>query len=193
MSLLLGLALAASAQSSDLAIQAIHNFGACIVEQTPNGARELLAMDYSTKGYREKLRAIAKGHDRCLIPGSRLGFDSSLLFAGALAEALLESARKSSELPVDLAYIPTRAPIQSHSDTETMALCAVMHAPEATADLLATEPATSEEKSAIGAVTAVLPECLTKGMTVNMNRPALRSLLALAAWRIVTAPKEAAQ
>jgi hypothetical protein len=38
----------------------------------------------------------------------------------------------------------------------------------------------------------VLGECLKKDAKMTLNKPALRSLLALAAWRIVNTPKTAA-
>jgi hypothetical protein len=169
-------------------VQAVHNFGVCIVQLTPQGAREALALDFRTPEYQRKLRAVARGHDRCVTPWGLLR-SSRILVAGAMAEALVKADVKEDELPRRLAFDAARPPIQARDATEAMALCTVLHGPQATADLLGTEPATPEEKWAADALTPLLKQCLTNDTVVNLNRPALRSLLALAAWRIVTAPK----
>ena len=195
MSVLLALAVAASgppAKSDALALRAIHNFGACVVETTPQGAEQVLGMDFQTKDYQERLRALGKGHGRCILPEWRLQ-SSGILFAGALAEAMVDKEVKPAELPQRLAFDPARAPIPARSETETMALCTAMEAPQATAELLQTEPASKDEHEAMARIAAVLPNCLKKDASLTMNPPALRSLLALAAWRIVEAPKVAAQ
>jgi hypothetical protein len=185
---ILAFAAAAASQPDDLSVQAVHNFGACIVEQTPQGAREALALDFRTPEYQRKLRAVAKGHVRCVAPWGLLRA-SRILVAGALAEALLKTDVKQADLPKRLAFDAARPPIQARDATEAMALCTVLHGPQATADLLRTELATPEEKRASEALTPLLKQCLTSDTVVNLNRPALRSLLALAAWRIASRPK----
>jgi hypothetical protein len=198
MSIAYFLALAATAapsapppQPDALAAQAMHNFGACVVDQTPEGARELLGMDYRSKPYEKKLKAMAQGHGRCA-PNARLRFNG-VLFAGALAEQLLKTDVKAADLPKRLAFDAARETIAARSSTETMALCTVLKAPDASIALFNTEPATHEEGEALHALVPVMTECLTKDMKVEANRPALRSILALAAWRIATTPVRAAQ
>jgi len=190
------LALAAAAAASDtpdrIAIQAVHNYGACVADRSPDGARELLAMDFHSRDYDKKLRRSMKGHAECFPFNGRLA-SSRLLFAGAMAEALLKSEVRSATLPQQLAYDPARAIIAARSPSEAMALCTVLQAPEATARIFATEPATPEEITAMKPLGSVLPECLKKDMKVELNKPALRSLLALAAYRIATTPTKAAQ
>ena len=175
----------------DVAIQALHNFGACIVDRSPKGARELLAMDFRSPEYQKRLHAYATGHDYCIPFNGRLA-SSELLLSGALAEALLKIEARPAELPQDLAFSPAREPIPARSETEAMALCTVLNAPQATAHIFDTEPATSEEVAAMKPIGGVLGECLKKDAKMTLNKPALRSLLALAAWRIVNTPKTAA-
>lgn len=183
----------AAKPTDDLAIQAVHNFGACIVREAPTGAaEELVAMDFHSAEYREKLRAMARGHERCITPGWQLG-SSELLVAGAMAEALLKSEVKPDEMPQRLSYNPARQVIKARSPTETMALCTALNAPQATARLLSTEPTTKEESQAVQTIGPVLGQCLKKDLKVELNKPGLRSLLALAAWRIVMTPTAAAQ
>lgn len=174
-------------------VQAIHNFGACIADTTPEGARRVLALDFRTSQYKKSLRTLVYGHDdsRCLLGGWRYKFAPSLL-AGAMAEALLKSDIKKEELPKRLAYDPARAPIQARNALEKMALCTVMQAPEATMSLFDTEPATGGEQAAMKPVGDALSNCLQKGTQVTLNGPGVRSLLALAAWRVATTPEKAA-
>ena len=175
--------------ADDLAIQAVHNFGECIVREAPSGvAEQVLALDFNSEEYRTRLRAMAQGHERCIVGGWRLG-SSPVLVAGAMAEALLKSEVKPEELPQRIAFDRARATISARSATETMALCTALQAPQATARLLETEPTSKEESAAVGSIAPVLTECLKKGTQLNVNKPALRALLALAAWRIVTTPK----
>jgi len=193
----LPLLLAASAapvapnQTDDLSIQALHNFGTCVVERSPRGAREALALDYGSKEYQDQMRAVLKGTSYCLGANGQM-IASPVLYAGSMAEALLKSEYKSADLSQLLAYDPTRQMIQARSSAETMALCTVLNAPQATSRLLSTEPTTKEETEAMKAIGPVLGECLKKNMKLTLNKPALRSLLALAAWRIATTPKAAA-
>jgi hypothetical protein len=189
--LLLGLAAAPSLSTDDLAVQALYNFGACGVEQTPQGARELLELDYRSPAYAKKMHAISRGHDRCAT-ASRLEYNG-MLFAGALAEALLKTDVKPGELATRIAYDPARPSLLARSATEDMALCTALQAPKETVALLATQPATHEEMEAMTPLGPVLGGCLRKGATVELNKPAIRALLALAAYRIATMPKAPAQ
>jgi hypothetical protein len=188
MSIVLALAALLAAEPDTVAIQAVHNFGACVAGQTPRGAREVLALDFRSDEYQKKFRAMIKGHDRCIPFDARLG-TARLLFAGAMAEALIEFDVKAGELPQSLAFDPAREAIQARSPLEAMALCTVMKAPQATAKLFETEPATDEERQAMQPLGGVLGNCLKKDTKAELNKPALRSLLALAAWRIASAPK----
>jgi glucose-6-phosphate dehydrogenase assembly protein OpcA len=174
----------------NVAIQAVHNFGACGVSRTPQGARELLASDYRAPDFQARMRAYLKGHARCMPFNGEIG-SREVLFAGSLAEALLKADVKRSQLPQRIAFDPQRAVIAARSPAEEMALCTVFEAPQATARLFETQPATSEEDRAVSHIVDVLPRCLKKQTQLTLNTPALRSLLALAAYRIVTTPRKA--
>jgi hypothetical protein len=185
--LLLGLAAAPSLSTDDLAVQALYNFGACVVEQTPQGARELLELDYRSPAYAKKMHAISRGHDRCAT-ASRLEYNG-MLFAGALAEALLKTDVKPGELATRIAYDPARPSILARSATEDMALCTALQAPKETVALLATQPATHEEMEAMTPLGPVLGSCLKKGATVELNKPAIRALHPLPANRSAKRPR----
>ena len=178
--------------SDPLEVQAAHNFGACIVSYTPEGARQVLSMDFRTPEYARKLHELAMGHnDRCLLGGWRYKFTGSLV-AGAMAEALLKASGRQADLPKELAFDPARQPIDARGPLEEMALCAVMKDPQEAVRIFDTEPATAAEAEAMKPMTDVLTRCLKKDAQVELNKPGIRALLALAAWRVVNTPQGAA-
>jgi hypothetical protein len=192
-SLVICVALAAApahaSATDDLAVEALHNFGKCVVQVTPKGAKEVLAMDFRTEDYQERLRRLARGHGRCTRPRTELRFNGVLL-AGAMAEELLESGRSFARLSELIAAKPAQL-IVARTETEMMALCTVRTAPANVAELLKQPIATDEEQAAVKALTPSLTACLAKGQKLEANRPAIRSLLALAAWRIASSSQQA--
>jgi hypothetical protein len=173
----------------ELALQALHNFGACVVSRTPDGARQLLSLDFSSSDYEKSMQRYIRGHDYCIPVNSRMS-SSGLLFAGAVAEASLKFGSKSADLPRRMGFDAEREVIAARGPSEEMALCTVLNAPEETARIFATEPATAEETAALKPLGGVLTQCLKKGAQLTINKPALRALLALAAWRIVNTPRK---
>jgi hypothetical protein len=188
-SLLLSLLLAASpvygTKADELSLEAMHNFGACVGRTTAAGAEEVLALDFRTDEYREKLSRLAKGHDRCTRPRTELKFNG-VLFAGAMAEALLEEPGRRVLTRLSAAE-DLAAPVAARSPLEAMALCGVITRPAAVGRLLESDVASDKEAEAIEALSPTLSACLTGADKAELNAPAMRSIVALAAWRIVTA------
>lgn len=168
-----------------LSLQANQNFARCVVDASPAAATRVLAMDFRTEGYRDALHKLIRGHDRCVTPGGKLR-GGNLLFAGALADALLVNDISGS-LPRALRYDPALPPIVSRGPSETMALCVVRRAPDAVAALVATRAGSAAEVAAGDPLMAQLPACLANGVSLQINRPGLRALVALAAYRIAAA------
>jgi hypothetical protein len=170
-----------SAETTDeIAIRAMHNYGRCVAQRSPRAAASLLAQDFRSEEYRRDMQRFAKGHGYCA--RGKLSFHG-LLFVGALAEALLESNWQASQLPLLLARSPN-PPLQARDEREMMALCTVRTAPAAVAGLFARPVASREETEALQSLAPTLAGCLAKDRTLNANRPGLRSLLAVAAWRL---------
>lgn len=188
--LALSVAPAASAAASRaapdaLAVQAMHNFGACIVDRTRPGAERVLAMDFRTPAYGKAMRALAKGHDACAW-NSRLAF-SPLLLNGAMAERIIANDHATARLPTALAARPEADPAtpQARDLMERVALCTVRRAPESVAALLASAPTEKEEEQAFQALGQPLIGCVPAGKPVKLNRPGLRAILSLAAYRLL--------
>jgi hypothetical protein len=193
MALLLGLAApAGEAQAREraqhrndpLSVQAMRNFAICVVGRSPRGAVHLLAMESRGADYDREVLRVADGSNDC-VPGGRLHF-SPMLFAGGLAEALLLPRLRHEQLAPLVAYDPAQPPIVARDSTEGMALCAVRQSPAETQALLTAEPGTAAERDAAAAVAPALGVCLGQGEAMRLNRPAIRAVLALATYRLVT-------
>lgn len=163
------------------AARTLHDFSECVVIRAPRRAREILALDFTTEEYRERIRAFAQRYVQCVPRGHRLGF-SSLPFAGDMAEVLLRT--DSTDFAVRVRHDASRPPLVARSETETMALCAVRAAPHKTAALLSTRAFSTEERAAVEGIMPEVRSCLSMGVRLNLNRTALRSMLALAAYRL---------
>jgi len=190
--LLVFAAAAGSTGNDAVSVRIMHDYGRCVVARDQRRARELLAMDYRTDAYSKALLRLADRNKGCIPPAGQLRFHP-VLFAGALAEALLERDARGSNLAQLLAVDPAKAAIPIRSDLDAMALCTIARTPANSAQLLATKPMSKDESIAIRALAPVLTDCLRKDLKVTFNRPALRSVMALTAWRIVAKPRGAAE
>jgi len=166
-------------------IRMLHEFSRCIVEARPNQSARVLTFDYRTDSYRRSLRNLATGPRHCIRLGSRFR-TAGVLLAGAMAETLLPRALAGRTLADGLRQGQAGAPIAARDDGEYLGLCAVRTMPEDVSALLAAEPAGEEEKRAAAAIAPQLSPCVRQGAAATLNRPALRALLALAAYRIVS-------
>jgi hypothetical protein len=164
--------------------RALLSFARCVVVNQSARARALVVDDYRSEAYRTTLRQLAIGQNACLPPASRLRF-AGVLFAGNLAETLLRGAVTRGTLANRVAFNAAAAPFQARGEGEVMGLCVVRAAPAETEALLATAHGSEQEAAAARAITPHISPCLAAGSTLRFNRPGLRALLALAAYRLV--------
>jgi hypothetical protein len=160
----------------------LREYSACLAQRRPQAARDSLAEGYAGAETRRALLKVAQWGRRCGQPG-RLKV-SGILFAGAMAEALLRPLARAKVLEARLALDPSRPPLRARDDGEVMSLCVAIDAPGQVAALLATEGTSLEEKAALGALAPALAGCLRSEVRLVANPPALRAMLALAAWRL---------
>lgn len=173
---------AAPSKPEDLRM--LHEYSRCVVEAAPNQAARILRLDYRTDSYRRSLWNLAETPS-CATFDGRLRM-AGVLLAGAFAEALLPRALAGRSLAGGVAHDPARAPMVARDDGEYLGLCAVRSMPDEVAALLATAPASDDEKRAAAAVAPGLSRCVRAGAAAKLNRPGLRALVALAAYRIVS-------
>ena len=160
----------------------LHDFAACVAAGEAARARAVLAMDYRTSDYNRELVQLIQRSRMCLERPRLSG--NSRFFAGRIAEALVLRELRGGELGPRVAHDPARPALQARDETELMAICTVRGAPAETAALFATRPAGHEEAAAVRALTPQIGRCLAAGATGRFNRAAVRSMLALAAWRL---------
>lgn len=174
-------------QSEPHVVRGMHRLATCIAQNREREARALLAMDFRTREYNRAMRRLAQGHPRCqgLLGGANALVSGGVLFAGALAEALLGKDLAGHELGPRTAYEPSRPPIEARNGGEVMAICVVRGDPVATSRLLASRPATAEELQALHAMSSLLSGCVPARSEARFTREALRAVIALAALRLV--------
>jgi hypothetical protein len=168
--------------SEALAIEAMHNFGKCVVDQNSKAARAILAMDYRTAAYRQKITKLGKGSGYCA-PGNRIKANQ-VLFAAGMAEALLVRDKRLSDLGRYVKLDSSLRPIVAHSPSEVVAFCVVRAAPGDVAKIFATTPSSADENKAMQAIGQEIVNCVPQGQSFRLNRAGLRALLALGAYRL---------
>jgi hypothetical protein len=161
------------------------NFSRCVAGRQRTQARALILADYTTEAYRDTLRRMAASQHGCLPNGSgRLRF-GGVLFAGDLAEILLGEAAPRGTLAARAALNPAAAPLQARDQGEVMSICLVRAIPAETEALLGTEQGSAEEHAALRVIGPHIGDCLAAGAQLRINRPGLRAMLALSAYRLV--------
>lgn len=170
------------APSTPEALRAIQQFGACVADASTAKASATLAQDFRTPSYRRAVDQLVEANRLC--PSFR-GYSrlraSRLLFAGAVAERLIE--RDGRPLNAELAKAAARPAPSTYSPTDGAAMCVVRSVPDDVAKLFATEVASPAEKAAGDALQPVLARCLPSTSRVSVTIDGLRAMLATAAFR----------
>jgi hypothetical protein len=160
----------------------LSEFAKCAALRKPLQARALLDMDSRAPDYQRALIHLTQISGDCgLAVNMRFNAD---LFAGGLAEGLLQARFQPGDLATHVALDATRPPIPSRDEAELMNLCVVRAAPGEVAALLRTEPSSTAETVAFRSIVPHLAPCLRGGVSVNVDRLMLRASLALAAYRL---------
>lgn len=172
-----------AAKSTAEAAQSLQKVGHCIARGRPERAHEFVTMDYRSDAYRTIGRKLGRYSRSCA--GFSHGLSSSsLIFAGAIAEGLLIDQGLVDRLADATAHDPARQPIEAGSGEDVFAYCVVRKDADAVAALLKTPYVSDEEMTALKALVPTLPQCVPEGQQPRFNREALRSLFALAAYRL---------
>lgn len=178
--------------SSAADIRGLHDYAQCVAAAQPRRARALLAMDHRGREYQEGARRLYGPEPGCwrrLSDGperrvSQVRFNARM-FAARMAERFLRADLAGADLAARVALDPARPAIPARSEEELMSLCTVRAAPAQVAAIFASEPASREEAAAVNALVPHIGQCLTAGATGEFNHAAIRSMLALAAYRLV--------
>lgn len=166
-------------------LRAIQQFGGCVADASTDKARATLASDFRTPGYRRAMDQLVEANRNC--PSFR-GYTrlraSRLLFAGAMAERLVE--RDGLSVNRELAKAAGKPAASTYSSTDSGAMCVVRSVPDDVARLFATDVASDAEKAAADALQPAMAACL-KTQRVEVTTDGLRAMLATAAFRSIHA------
>lgn len=176
----------ARAQSEDevMAVPAMHLYAACVVRDSQPGAEKLLQMDVGTPDYQDTLRAYARSHPRC-VPGRKLKF-GGLAFAGAVAETLILERYSGRDIAALIAQAAPEAYLPPHGPAEAIGMCVARAQPALVKAVLATDPGSPQEITALDQTGPALAGCIRKGQTMTLNKQAARAMYALGAWRLIS-------
>ena len=174
---------------------AIQTLGKCVAERKPAEAHRVLVQDFTASDYEAGLRALSRGAVRSCVNRAIGGAGSlrsaELLFAGSLAEALLE--RDSVPLNVRLAR-NSGGEVASFSPSDSVAQCLARSLPDQVAALFATTPGSEAEENAAAPLLQTAPICaraagIAAGLDVSVA--GLRAIVATAAYRLVSSFEDA--
>jgi hypothetical protein len=160
----------------------LHAFARCVALESPARTRAVLAVAEDSASFANGIRDLADWNRSCLNRGTLRANEH--FFAGRMAEALLLRALRGRDLAARVAFDPARPPLRASNEAELMSICIVRAAPAEVAALFGTEPAGHAEAAAMQALYPYLGRCLRQGVQGRFNRPAIRSMLALAAYRL---------
>lgn len=163
-------------------LRILAHFSRCVADRQASRARAILALDYRHHDYRSELRNLAERNWGCA-PLGELKFNG-VLFAGGMAEVLLNANVRPGELARHVALDPARPPLAARDENELMSLCTVRDAPDDVDALLRTEAAGPQEVAVLRGLIPHVTSCLAAGQRLSLNRPFLRAVLALAAYRL---------
>ena len=170
---------------------ALQHYGSCVAGSATGEAGRVLAMDFTTPTYKNALRLLSRDAARfCASKAFGTGVlrSANLLFAGEVAEALLE--KSGGPLGAQFAKAAAGAAPSGFSLTDKMAICVVRSVPDQVAAVFATERDSAAESAAITALATPAQMC---GKAVGATKPVsispagLRAMLATAAFRSVRA------
>ena len=167
---------------------ALEKWAGCIARRSNGEATRILKMDYTQPVYTRAQKDLAKDSGTCIRDYTSLRGDG-LLFAGEMAEALLES----DATPVGTALVrAASAPATTaFSFTDRVAICVVRSVPSDVAALFATARDSAEETAAINALATAMGMCATAAKArkpLSVSPAGLRAMLATAAFRSINAP-----
>ena len=172
------------------AVRVMNKFARCVANRNRARATELLAMPYLSPEQSKRIGAFFGGEDTCLGLGDReLRFKAPVVLGGLAEGLILKSYKKSDVLRfagmTDEAM--EAAGLAPRNVPEDFGQCVVRRDPGLAFDLIGSAPASPGEAAAVGKLTPHLGPCLIEGNTLNLTAMAVRSIIAVGLYRMLTA------
>ena len=171
---------------------ALEQWAGCIARSNAGEATRVLTMDFKQPAYGRAMLMLSQESRDCARFRGKLSA-AGLLFAGEMAEALLE--RPGEAIAAKLARAAGGPATPSFSFTDKVAICTVRSAPDDVARLFASARDSAEETSALSGLTATMGLCAKAAEArkpLSINPAGLRAMLATAAFRSVETAKASA-
>jgi hypothetical protein len=166
---------------------ALEKWAGCIARRSESEATRILTMDFTTPTYTRAQKMLAQDSGECIRDNTSLRGDG-LLFAGEMAEALLESG--STPVAAALVRAAGTPATPAFSFTDKVAICVVRSVPSQVAELFATTRDSAEETAAINGLATPMGMCANAAHArkpLSVSPAGLRAMLATAAFRSVHA------
>jgi hypothetical protein len=163
----------------------IAEFGACVVRQSADLARELMATEIGSRRESDLAHQLVHGRRSCLDGRAVLTFHTGEV-RGTVAEALLE---RDPEAISHLRGLPARTATRAvaaegRAFVAGLATCLADADPARSAQLLATEPHSAEERGAFLSFGTTLNDCMPLGFSYRMDRFDVRNHIAARLYQI---------
>lgn len=167
---------------------ALEQWAGCVARDNRSESGRVLTMDFTTKTYERALKSLADEGRSCVKFRGKMR-SAGLLFAGEMAEALIEADGR----PVvsQLAYAAGTPATIGYSFTDKVAICVVRSVPDQIAALFVTERDSTEEFAAIETLavpTRLCAQVVDEKRKLSVSPAGLRAMLATAAYRSINAP-----
>lgn len=159
-------------------------YAACVVVGSPEKVDEVLMRDFRTTEYRNGFRSLQRANETC---ARKVGLRGSLRmatlpFAAALAEEMLE--RDAAPLKMRLAKAAAGPAVPTYAPSDAITMCAARSVPDDVAALLASQPGSAEEGTALATVETAAAMC-GRGAKLEISPTGLRSIVATASYRLL--------
>ncbi|WP_126174930.1 hypothetical protein [Tsuneonella rigui] len=174
-----------AARTDKLSRVALEDWAGCLARKNVGEATRVLKMDFTSPTYDRALKMLSEEVRACI------GFRGTLragglLFAGEMAEALLES----DGIPIGTALARAAASpaTKGFSFTDKVAICVVRSVPGDVATLFETKRDSAEEAAAIDALATPMGLCAQAAQAnkpLSVSPAGLRAMLATAAFRSI--------
>ena len=165
--------------------EALRKLSICLAKQRPRWARAMLSRPYLSFAQASVAAEAISGEDTCLrVPEAEFTFRTSTI-VGALAEYYVRSDIGKLDMPRVSGALATTVPLNSSED---FALCVTSRNPKAAVEFMQSDPGSTAEATAAGALADHVGSCTQPGELLDVDMQALRSLVATALYRgLITA------
>ena len=176
--------------SEDQARKYMDDFARCIASRQPKRAAAVLAMPYGSIEQQKTVRDLAIDEVDCLGPmtGSMEFATLAQPLTAGMAEYFVANQGKLADMrrryPQSFAYAE---PV----GIEMFGECVVAQNPSAGQALAKSAIASDAETTATDALTPELQQCVSEGQTLELDRTALRELLAVSLYKHIAMPPPA--